>query len=108
MEQFFLQRRTVNINQLRGILPDLLITCNKEDGGCRRTGSQMIIIAKKKLKIISVMEGGYNITKFLSWRRCSLVLQLRHPFRYVRNSTFHLLRGNITYLGLHPELKVFL
>jgi hypothetical protein len=48
MEQFFLHRRTVNMNQLRGILPDLLISCNKEDGGCRRTGSQMITIAKKK------------------------------------------------------------
>jgi hypothetical protein len=47
MEQFFLQRRTVNINQLRAILPDLLISCNKEDGGCRRTGSQMITTAKK-------------------------------------------------------------
>jgi hypothetical protein len=48
MEQFFLQRRTVNSNQLRGILPALLISCIKEDGGCRRTGSQMITIAKKK------------------------------------------------------------
>jgi len=37
------------MNQLRGILPDLLISCNKEDGGCRRTGSQMISIAKKKI-----------------------------------------------------------
>jgi hypothetical protein len=44
---FFLQRRTSNINQLRGILTDLLIPCNKEDGGCSRTGSQMITIGKK-------------------------------------------------------------
>jgi hypothetical protein len=61
MEQIFLQMRTVNINQLHGILPDLLISCNKEDGGCRRTGSQMITIAKKK--IISVVEGGYSINQ---------------------------------------------
>lgn len=54
------------------------------------------------------MEGGYNINQVFIMRRCSLVLQLRHPFRNVRNSTFLLLRGSIKYLGLHPELKVIL
>jgi len=77
---FFLQRRTVNINQLRGILPDLLISCNKEDGGCRRTGSQMITTAKKK-EIISVMEGDYNINQVFILEKMQSRFATSSPFQ---------------------------
>jgi len=83
MEQFFFfaQRRTVNINQLRGILPALLIPCNKEDGGCRRTGSQMITTTKKNKKIISVMEGGYNINQVFILEKMQSCFATSSPFQ---------------------------
>jgi hypothetical protein len=68
------------MNQLRGILPDLLISCNKEDGGCRRTGSQMITIAKKK-KIFSVTERGCDINQVFIMEKMQSCFSTSSPFQ---------------------------